>query len=66
MVYAKIKQPILGMTEVIIEVMTEVIFVLALATKQINQGRLSKFFLLNKHLQLMRSREICKETPGRK
>jgi hypothetical protein len=35
-------KPTLAMTETIIKILVEILAVLALATKQINQGRLSK------------------------
>jgi hypothetical protein len=44
MVYNKIKQPDPMITQVVIRIMVELISVLALATKQMNQGRLSKSF----------------------
>jgi hypothetical protein len=40
-IYTKI-QPTLAMTETIVKILVEILAVLALATKQINQGRLSK------------------------
>jgi len=48
MVYTEIEQPIPAMTEVVVKIMAELIFVLALATKQINQGKLSKSHLSGK------------------
>jgi hypothetical protein len=41
-IYTKIEEPTPAMTEMIIKIMVELLSVLALATKQINQGRLSK------------------------
>ena len=40
-IYTEIR-PTLAMTEMMIKIMTELLGVLALATKQINQGRLSE------------------------
>jgi hypothetical protein len=40
-IYTEIK-PTSAMTEMVIKIMVELLAVLALATKQINQGRLSK------------------------
>ena len=40
-IYTQI-QPTLAMTEMIVKIMVELLAVLALATKQINQGRMSK------------------------
>jgi len=45
MIYTKIEQPTPAMTEVLIKIMAELISVLARATKQVNQGRLSKYLL---------------------
>jgi hypothetical protein len=44
MVYTEIP-PTPAMTEVLVKIMTEILSVLGLATKQINQGRFSKFIL---------------------
>ena len=49
MIYTKIEQPTPAMTEVVVKIMAELISVLALATKQINQGKLSKHLLTDKH-----------------
>jgi hypothetical protein len=54
------------MTEMVIKIMVEIITVLALATKQINQGRFSMFVLAYNHSWLTCDREICEETFGRK
>jgi hypothetical protein len=45
MIYTQIEQPTPAVTEVVIKVIVELISVLALATEQINQGRLSKSLL---------------------
>jgi hypothetical protein len=47
-IYTKIEQPILTLAEVVIRIMVELISVLALATKQMNEGKLSKSFFMNK------------------
>ena len=49
MIYTKIDRPTPAMTEVVIKIMVELISVLAIATKQINQGRFSKSPLTHKH-----------------
>jgi len=41
-IYTKIDQPTPVMTEVITKIMAELISILALVTKQINQGKFSK------------------------
>jgi len=48
MIYSEIK-PTLVMTEVIIKIMVELLSVLALATTQISQGKLSKSSLDDNH-----------------
>ena len=45
MIYTEIKEPTPAMTEVLIKIMAELMAVLALMTKQINQRRISKSFL---------------------
>ena len=45
MIYAEIP-PTPVMTEVLVKIMTEILSVLALATKQINQGRFSEYISL--------------------
>jgi hypothetical protein len=56
-----------AMTEIVTKIMAELITVLALATKQMKQGRLSTFALTNNSLshRLLYGREIRKETFGR-
>jgi hypothetical protein len=48
-IYTKIERPNPAMAEVAVKIMAELIFVLALATKQMNQGRFSEFVLDNCH-----------------
>jgi hypothetical protein len=61
--------PTMALTETIIDIMVELLAVLSLATKQINQGRLSKYrstlLVPTRDLDLTRRREICKEAAGR-
>ena len=45
MIYTKIEQPTPAMTEVVVKIMAELISVLALATKQINEGKFSTLIL---------------------
>ena len=49
MIYTKIEQPPLAMAERVTKIMAELISVLALATKQMNQGRFSEPILDNCH-----------------
>ena len=55
-----------AMAEMVIKIMVELISVLALATKQINQGRFSMSILSYNHSWLTCGREIRKEVIGRK
>ena len=59
--------PTPAMTEMVIKIMVELLSVLALATKQINQGRFSMSALVHtSHSWLTCPRKIRKETFGRK
>jgi len=49
MIYTEIEHPTLLVTEVVIKIMVELITVLALATKQISNGRLSKSLVSDSH-----------------
>lgn len=49
MIYTNIERPNHAMAEVAVKIMAELLFVLALATKQINQGRFSESVLDNCH-----------------
>jgi len=51
-----------AMTEIVIKIMAELITVLALATKQMNQGLLSMSALANNNYDLPCGREMCKKT----
>lgn len=65
-IYTKIS-PTPDMTEMVTKIMVELLSVLALATKQINQGRFSTMFILvYNHSSLTRNREVRKEIVGRK
>jgi hypothetical protein len=55
-----------AMTEMVIKIMVELLSVLALATKQINQGRFSMSVLIYNHSRLNCGREIRKEIFRRK
>ena len=55
-----------AMTEMVIKIMVELLSVLALATKQINQGRFSMSVLNYNHSRLTCGREIRKEIFRRK
>ena len=58
-------QPTPSMTEIVVKIMVELLYVLALATKQISQGRLSKLRVLSgSHSFLTGFREICNKTSG--
>ena len=59
-IYTKVP-PTLAMTEIIVKIMVELLSTLALATKQINQGRPSEFVYAYSFFNSMGCREICKE-----
>ena len=54
-----------AMTEIVTKIMAELITVLALATEQMNQGRLSMFALADSSHRLPCCREIRKKSFGR-
>ena len=57
--------PTTMMTDIIVQIMVEVLLVLALATKQVKQGRFSKYtttYTLTK--AQMGHRKVCQETVG--
>ena len=49
MIYTKIENPDPALTEVLIKIMAELMSILALATKQMNQGLFSRSVLYNLH-----------------
>jgi len=49
MIYTKIEKPDPALTEVLIKIMAELISILALATKQMNQGLFSRSVLYSLH-----------------
>jgi hypothetical protein len=53
------------MTEVVVKIMIELLSVLALASKQIKQGRLSKYAVTHTVRDLMCRREIHQKVTGR-
>ena len=65
LIYTKIDRPTPAMTDVLIKIMTEIISILALATKQMNQGRLSKSVRASTQPSLTYCREIRKDAPWR-
>jgi hypothetical protein len=66
-IYTEIEiRPTPATTETVIKIMVELLSVLALATKQINQGRFSMPVLTYNHSWLTCGREIRKEISGRK
>ena len=54
-----------AVTEIVTKIMATLITVLALATEQIKQGRISMFALANNSHRLPCDREIRKKTSGR-
>ena len=59
-IYTKVP-PTPAMTEIIVKIMVEIPSTLALATKQINQGRPSEFVQTYSFFNSVGCREICKE-----
>jgi hypothetical protein len=57
--------PTPALTNVLVKIIVELLSTLALATKQVKQGRLSKFFLAGKSLYSTQHREIYEEASGR-
>jgi hypothetical protein len=53
------------LTNVLVKIIVELLSTLALATKQVRQGRFSEFFLAGETLDSMQHREICEEASGR-
>ena len=59
-IYTKVP-PTSAMTEVVVKIMVELLSTLALATKQIRQGKSSEFVFADVLLGSMQYREICKK-----
>ena len=54
-----------ALTNVLVKIIVELLTTLALATKQVKQGRFSEFVLAGAILDSMQHREICEEASGR-
>ena len=63
-IYTKI-DPAPALTTVLVRIMVELLSTLALATKQVKQGRFSEFVLASKTLDSMRYRKIYEEASWR-
>ena len=57
-IYAEIP-PTPALTDILVKIIVELIAMLALATKQVKQGRFSEFFLIVTTVDSMAHREIC-------
>jgi hypothetical protein len=57
--------PTPALTNVLVKIIVELLSTLALATKQVKQGRFSEFVLAGETLDSMQHREIFEEAPGR-
>ena len=57
-IYAEIP-PTPAVTDILVKIIVELIATLALATKQVKQGRFSEFFLVVTTIDSMARREIC-------
>lgn len=60
-IYTKIP-PTAAMTDIIVKIMVELLSTLALATRQVKQGRLSEFDLANAILDSTQCRKNCKRS----
>jgi hypothetical protein len=58
-------EPTPAMAEILVKILTEFLSVLSLATKWMNEGRMSKFVFSNNYFGPSRYREICKEITRR-
>ena len=54
-----------GVTQKLVKIMAELVFVFAIATKDVKDGPLSESVLISKSLSNVALREICKKTTGR-
>ena len=52
-------------TDVLVKIIAELLYTLALATKHVKRGRFSEFVLVGMTLDSMQHREICEESSGR-
>jgi len=53
------------LTDVLVGIIAELLYALALATKHVKRGRFSEFILVGMTLDSMQYREICEEGSGR-
>jgi hypothetical protein len=53
------------LTDVLVKIMAELLYTLALATKHVRRGRFSEFVPVGMTLDSMQCREICEELSGR-
>ena len=63
-IYAEIR-PTPALTNVLVKIIIELISTLALATKQVKQGRFSEFVLVVTTIDSIGRREICGKASGR-
>ena len=63
-IYTKVP-PTPALTEIVVKIMVEILSTLAIATKQIKQGRSSGSVFVDVLLDSMQCREICKEASRR-
>jgi hypothetical protein len=54
------------LTDILVKIIAELLYTLALVTKHVKRGRLSEFVLVGMTLDSMQHREFYKEGPGRK
>jgi hypothetical protein len=53
------------LTDVLVKIIAELLYMLALATKHVKRGRFSGFVLVGMTVDSMKHREICEEHSGR-
>jgi hypothetical protein len=53
------------LTDVLVKIIAELLYTLALATKHVKRGRFSEFVLIDMRLDSVQHREICEERSGR-
>ena len=52
------------LTEVLVKIIAELLYTLALATKHVKRGRFSEFVLVGMTFDSLQHREICEERSG--
>jgi hypothetical protein len=53
------------LTDVLVKIIAELLYTLALATKHVRRGRFSEFVLVGMTIDSMQDRKFCEERSGR-